>query len=171
MLPQVNDERNADPDRTEQSPHCNRLVHALFEERVRDRPDSLAVTCDGVSLTYQDLDDRANALASVLSGIWAVGPETLVALVLDRSEQVLIAMLAVLKAGGAYVTLSPDSPDRRIEAATRLARARSGSASHTLYATSTSRAPKRAMPPTMDASSANARSPCSSMNSSKQCDA
>src|SRR4051812_8324232 len=104
--------RNADSDRTEQSPSTHRLVHELFEKRVRDQPDAIAVTCGDISLTYRGLDDRANALASVLRGSYDIGPDTRVTLVLDRSEHVLISMLAVLKAGGAYLPLEPDIPDR-----------------------------------------------------------
>ncbi|MFD7898246.1 amino acid adenylation domain-containing protein [Streptomyces sp. NPDC059743] len=90
------------------------MVHHLFEEQVREQPDAIAVACGDTSLTYRELDDRANALAQILRHSHAVGPESLVVLVLERSPYVLVSMLAVLKAGGAYVPVSPDSPDDRI---------------------------------------------------------
>ncbi|MFD6986805.1 AMP-binding protein, partial [Streptomyces sp. NPDC059956] len=79
------------------------MVHQLFEEQVREQPDAIAITCGDTSLTYRQLDDRANALARILRHSHAVGPESLVMLVLERSPYVLVSMLAVLKAGGAYV--------------------------------------------------------------------
>ncbi|MFF3958961.1 amino acid adenylation domain-containing protein [Streptomyces sp. NPDC001890] len=89
-------------------------VHHLFEEQVREQPAAVAMSCGDVELTYQEVDDRANALARVLRHAHAVGPESLVMLCLDRSPYVLVSMLAVLKAGGAYVPVSPDSPNDRI---------------------------------------------------------
>ncbi|WP_329325160.1 non-ribosomal peptide synthetase [[Kitasatospora] papulosa] len=91
------------------------MVHRLFEERVREQPDAIAVTYGDVSLTYRQLDDRVNALASILRNSHAVGPDSLVVLIQERSPSILVSMLAVLKVGGAYVPASPDSPNRRIE--------------------------------------------------------
>lgn len=90
------------------------VVHRLFEERVRDQPDAIAVAHGDVSLTYRQLDDRANALARILRRSHSVGPGSLVVLLLERSPRVVLSMLAVLKAGGAYVPVSPDTPDARI---------------------------------------------------------
>ncbi|MEV0617683.1 amino acid adenylation domain-containing protein [Nonomuraea sp. NPDC050404] len=130
MLPQCHDEPGHDkpgqdepgpgePDpgwnRTERDYPTHLLVHELFEERVRERPEAVAVTCGAARLTYRELEDRANALAGRLRRTYEVGPGALVCLVLDRSEHVLVAMLAVLKAGAAYVPIDPGVPDRRIE--------------------------------------------------------
>jgi non-ribosomal peptide synthetase component F len=71
--------------------------------------------CDNVTPTYQELDDRADALALRLQRGHGVGPGTLVALVLERSEHVLISILAVLKAGAAYAPIAPDTRDKRIK--------------------------------------------------------
>lgn len=121
-MPKGDDGPQVDLNGAEQDPQTHRLVHELFEERVREQPDAIAVTCGDVNLTYKCLDDRANALAWVLLASCEISSDTRIALVLDRSEHVLISMLAVLKAGGAYVPLAPDSPDRRIEGILRESR-------------------------------------------------
>jgi len=86
-----------------------RLLHQLFEDRVRERPEAAAVG----SLTYGELNARANRLAHHLRGL-GVGPESLVAVCLERSPAMLTALLGVLKAGGAYVPLDPTYPADRI---------------------------------------------------------
>ncbi|WP_367140667.1 MULTISPECIES: amino acid adenylation domain-containing protein [Streptomyces] len=91
----------------------SRCVHAWFEEVAAATPDAVAVTAGGRSLTYRDLNARANRLARHLRGL-GVGPEVLVALRLDRTEQLVVAVLAVLKAGGAYVPIDPASPADRV---------------------------------------------------------
>jgi amino acid adenylation domain-containing protein/non-ribosomal peptide synthase protein (TIGR01720 family) len=115
MLPPHDAEPNPDWNRTERDYPTHRLVHELFADRVRERPEAVAVSCGEVSLTYRELDVRATALAVELRRRCEIGPGSLAALVLDRSEHVLVSMLAVLKAGAAYVPLTPDSPDRRLE--------------------------------------------------------
>ncbi|MFG1780772.1 amino acid adenylation domain-containing protein, partial [Micromonospora sp. NPDC049048] len=76
-------------------------------------PDAVAVTFEGTSLTYRDLDARANQLAHHLR-TYDVGPDTLVAVCLERSPELVVALLAVLKAGGAYVPLDPAHPAERL---------------------------------------------------------
>ncbi|MFL6291918.1 MAG: amino acid adenylation domain-containing protein [Thermoanaerobaculia bacterium] len=90
-----------------------RLLHQLFEDRVRERPEAVAVAQEGESLTYGELNARANRLAHHLRGL-GVGPESLVAVCLERSPAMLAALLGVLKAGGAYVPLDPTYPADRI---------------------------------------------------------
>jgi amino acid adenylation domain-containing protein/non-ribosomal peptide synthase protein (TIGR01720 family) len=124
MEPLRGDEPNHARKRTEKMHQADRLVHELFEDHVRDRPEAIAVTCGDVKFTYRQLDDRANTLALWLRRAYGVGPGSLVTLVHDRSEHVPISMLAVLKAGGAYVPVAPDSPDRRIELILRETRSR-----------------------------------------------
>ncbi|MFI6044202.1 amino acid adenylation domain-containing protein [Nocardia sp. NPDC051321] len=85
----------------------------LFERQVAATPDALAVLCGDVSLTYLELNARANRLARWLIR-HGVGPERRVALALPRSAQVVVAMLAVLKAGGAYLPVDPDYPLDRV---------------------------------------------------------
>ncbi|HSA53022.1 MAG TPA: amino acid adenylation domain-containing protein, partial [Yinghuangia sp.] len=85
----------------------------LFAARVDETPDRVAVVCGTDTLTYRDLDVRANRLAHALRAR-GVGPETLVALALPRSLDLVVTVLAVLKAGGAYLPLDPDAPADRI---------------------------------------------------------
>ncbi|MGW2421033.1 non-ribosomal peptide synthetase [Streptomyces sp. NPDC001709] len=85
----------------------------LFERQAARRTDAAAVTCDGASLTYGELNARANRLARHLVA-QGVGPESLVGICLERSADLVVALLAVLKAGGAYLPIDPDSPADRI---------------------------------------------------------
>src|SRR5215211_1171335 len=114
MLPLVHDGK-VGSDRTEQGPPFRRLVHELLEERVREQPYAIAVTCGDVSLTYQ-APRRPRQRAGIGAARHLRGRSRHTGRPgADRSEYVLIGMLAVLKAGGAYVPLAPDSPDRRFE--------------------------------------------------------
>ncbi|TYK45817.1 non-ribosomal peptide synthetase [Actinomadura decatromicini] len=88
-------------------------IPALFEAQVAARPGALAVTFEGVSWTYAEVNARANRLARRLAAE-GVGPEQLVALALPRSADLVVAVLAVLKAGAAYVPIDPDYPADRI---------------------------------------------------------
>ena len=84
-------------------------IHQLFEEQARQTPDSVAVVFGDESLTYARLNARANQLAHHLRDC-GVGPEVPVGVCLERSAEMLPALLAVLKAGGAYLPLDPSSP-------------------------------------------------------------
>ena len=88
-------------------------MHALFAEQALRTPDSVAVTFQGQEYTYSELDCRANLLANYLLGRGA-GPEVLVGVCMDRSLDMLTALLAVLKSGAAYVPLDPGYPSGRI---------------------------------------------------------
>jgi amino acid adenylation domain-containing protein len=88
-------------------------LHHLIEAQAALTPTAVAVSCEGESLTYADLDARANRLARHLRSL-GCGPETRVALVLERSLELLVALLGVLKNGAAYVPLDPDSPPERL---------------------------------------------------------
>jgi amino acid adenylation domain-containing protein len=88
-------------------------VHWLFEHQVQKRPDAVAVTCEGRSLTYRELNERANRLAHYLKSL-GVGPEVLVGLWVERSLDMIVAILGILKAGGAYLPLDPASPKERL---------------------------------------------------------
>ncbi|GAA5161039.1 amino acid adenylation domain-containing protein [Viridibacterium curvum] len=88
-------------------------VLAAFIEQVQTRPASIAVEQDGVVLTYAELLQAVQTLAAELRE-YGVGDESRVAILLPRSPQTIVALLAVLWAGGAYVPLDPDSPDARV---------------------------------------------------------
>src|SRR6185295_16229141 len=88
------------------------LLHRRFEERAAERPEAPAVTLDGESLSFAEVDRRANRLARRLRAL-GVGPEARVGLCLNRSFDLVVAILAVLKAGGAYVPLDPAYPAER----------------------------------------------------------
>ena len=88
-------------------------IHQVFEEVASRHPNAPAVLWDGGSLTYAELSTRSSALAHRLRGL-GVGLETPVALDMERSPELIVAMLGVLKAGGLYVPLDPaDSSGRR----------------------------------------------------------
>ena len=89
-------------------------IAELFERQVERTPAALALTWDGQQLSYGELNRKANQLAHYLRAL-GVGPEALVAIVLERSLDLVVSMLAVLKAGGAYVPLDPAYPQERLE--------------------------------------------------------
>ncbi len=88
-------------------------IHQCVARQVAATPDALAVTFAATQLTYAELDAQANRLAHKLIEL-GVGPEVRVGVAMPRSEQLLIALLAVLKSGGAYVPLDPDYPADRV---------------------------------------------------------
>ena len=88
-------------------------IHELFEEQVQRTPHSPAVVFEDYQLTYSELNRRANGLAHYLRS-QGVRPEVLVAICLERSLEIPIAIMAILKAGGAYVPLDPDFPRARL---------------------------------------------------------
>ncbi|WP_164014776.1 non-ribosomal peptide synthetase [Pyxidicoccus trucidator] len=89
------------------------LAHSLFEARVALAPDGLAVVAGGDTLTYRELDARANRLAHQLQAL-GVGPEERVALAMERTPEWVVALLAVLKSGGAYLPLDLGYPSARL---------------------------------------------------------
>lgn len=88
-------------------------VHALLEDRARRQPDATAVEGPGGTLSYRELNEMADGVARRLRALGA-GPGRLVAVLADRSERMLAALLAVLKSGAAYVPLDPEHPHERL---------------------------------------------------------
>jgi amino acid adenylation domain-containing protein len=88
-------------------------LHEIFEQRVAEAPDRPAVSYEGETLSYGELNRRANRLAHFLRAR-DVGPGQLVGLCLDRSLDTVTAILAVLKAGAAYVPMDPSNPAERV---------------------------------------------------------
>ncbi|HVT98108.1 MAG TPA: condensation domain-containing protein, partial [Acidobacteriaceae bacterium] len=89
-------------------------VDQWIERQAMKRPHAVAVVCGQKVLSYREVNERANRLANRLRTL-GVGPETLVALCLERSADLVVAPLAVWKAGGAYVPIDPHFPASRIE--------------------------------------------------------
>ena len=88
-------------------------IQSLFEAQVRNQPDAVAVQTMEHSLTYRELNTRANRLAHHLCG-QGVGPDSRVALCVERGLDLVVGLLGILKAGGAYVPLDPAYPAERI---------------------------------------------------------
>lgn len=86
----------------------------LFEEQVLKTPDQIAVVCQSQSLTYRELNKKANQLAHILQSK-GVSKESIVGVMVDRSLEMIIGMLGILKAGGAYLPIDPNYPTERIE--------------------------------------------------------
>jgi len=91
----------------------SKTIAQLFAEQVEKSPDVVAVIAGSVQLTYRELSARSDEIASYLQKL-GVNPDTLVGIATERSEYMLIAILAVSKAGGAYVPLDPDYPQARV---------------------------------------------------------
>jgi amino acid adenylation domain-containing protein len=90
-------------------------VYQLFEAQAERTPEAIAVVCGAEQLNYRELNARANQLARHLQTL-GVGRESLVAIALERSSEMIVAMLATFKAGGAYVPLDPAYPQERLAA-------------------------------------------------------
>ncbi|HEX8429712.1 MAG TPA: AMP-binding protein, partial [Longimicrobium sp.] len=88
-------------------------LHEIFEAQVGRSPESAAVVQDGRSMSYAELNARANRLAHHLRGL-GVGPDARVAICVERGCEMMVALLAVLKAGGAYVPLDSAYPAERL---------------------------------------------------------
>src|SRR5262249_23773158 len=88
-------------------------LHQLFEAQVARTPGALAVTGDGLTLPYARLKERATRLGPRLQRPGA-GPDVLVGLCLERSVEMVVAVLGILKAGGAYLPLDPSYPTERL---------------------------------------------------------
>jgi amino acid adenylation domain-containing protein/thioester reductase-like protein len=89
------------------------VVHRRFEQQAARSPDATAVVCEGTTITYRELNERANRLAGRLR-TQGLRPDVLAGICLDRSPALIVAILGVLKAGGAYLPLDPAYPQQRI---------------------------------------------------------
>ncbi|KAF9975510.1 hypothetical protein BGZ65_008229, partial [Modicella reniformis] len=98
---------------TQQDFPSHQCIHHLFEQQVERNPQATALMFMDQSLSYSELNERANRLAHHLVGL-GVQPDTLVAICVERSFAMIIGVLAILKAGGAYVPLDPTYPKDRL---------------------------------------------------------
>ena len=92
----------------------DKCLHELIEAQVARKPNSIAASFEGQSLTYGELNAKANQLAHYLRGL-GVGPDVLVGVCVNRSLEMIVGLLAVMKAGGAYVPIDPEYPIDRIQ--------------------------------------------------------
>lgn len=99
--------------RTKKGRGGGRCLHECFEAQVGRTPEAVALSCENLTLTYAELNRRANQLAHYLRKL-GVGPEVLVGLCVERSLEMAVGILAILKAGGAYVPLDPTYPRERL---------------------------------------------------------
>ena len=99
----------------------DKCIHQLFEQQVARSPDAIAIVYDDQQLSYGELNRRANQLAHYLRTL-GVGPEVPVGVCMERSIDVVVAILGTLKAGGAYVPLDPQYPKERLDFMIRDAR-------------------------------------------------
>ena len=90
-----------------------RCLFEFIDQQVERTPDAPALAFEGETLTYRQLNARANQLAHYLRGR-GVGPEKLVAVVAERSLEMVVALLGIIKAGGAYVPIDPWNPEERL---------------------------------------------------------
>ncbi|QDX95378.1 amino acid adenylation domain-containing protein [Brevibacillus laterosporus] len=92
----------------------DKTVHQMFEEQVEKTPDHVAVVFENKQLTYRELNEQANRLARRLRKK-GVQPDQIVAIMTERSLEMLIGIFAIIKAGGAYLPIDPESPKERIQ--------------------------------------------------------
>jgi amino acid adenylation domain-containing protein len=91
----------------------DKCIHELFRQQAKLTPETVAVVCEGRALSYRELEHRSNQLAHALRKL-GIGSETLVAICLERSPELIVGLLGILKAGGAYVPMDPGYPPERL---------------------------------------------------------
>lgn len=91
----------------------DKTIIDLFEEQVEKTPNNIAVAFNETALTYKELNEQANQLGHYLREQYDIQPDDLLGIKLERSEQLIISILAVLKSGGAYVPIDPGYPESR----------------------------------------------------------
>lgn len=92
----------------------DKTIAQLFEEQVKKTPDNIALVFEDKSLTYKELNEKANSLANYLRNI-GINRNDIIGIMLHRSLEMFIAILAVLKAGGTYIPIDPEYPQDRVE--------------------------------------------------------
>lgn len=92
----------------------DKTITQLFEEQVEKTPDNIAVVFEDQKLTYRELNQRANSLASYLRS-QKIGRNDIVGIMVNRSLEMIISILAVLKSGACYIPIDPEYPQDRIE--------------------------------------------------------
>lgn len=93
----------------------DKTIIDLFEEQVEKTPDNIAVVFEDIELTYRELNEKSNIVGHYLRDNYDTKPDDLVGVFLERSEKMIIALLAILKSGAAYIPMDPDFPKDRIQ--------------------------------------------------------
>ncbi|QOT00197.1 amino acid adenylation domain-containing protein [Brevibacterium sp. JNUCC-42] len=91
----------------------SKTIHELFATQAKNNPDQVALVCERGQLTYRELDEQANRVASFLTEKGVIS-NTIVGLMTERSLEMIIGLLAILKAGGAYLPIDPTYPEERV---------------------------------------------------------
>jgi amino acid adenylation domain-containing protein len=94
---------------------ADKTILHLFEEQAEKNPDATAIVFEENELSYRQLNEKANRLAAYLKQHYAVGPDDLIGVMMERSEKVIITILGILKSGAAYLPVDPDYPRERID--------------------------------------------------------
>nr|WP_309245933.1 non-ribosomal peptide synthase/polyketide synthase [Bacillus glycinifermentans] len=92
----------------------DKTIHQLFEEQAEKTPELTAVVFGDDKLTYRELNEKSNQLARYLREK-GVGPDTIVAIMAERSLEMMVGIMGILKSGGAYLPIDPEYPKERIE--------------------------------------------------------
>ncbi|MDP1608867.1 MAG: amino acid adenylation domain-containing protein [Chlamydiales bacterium] len=100
---------------TEKEYPKDKTIYQLFEEQVVRTPDKIAAVFEDQKLTYAQLNAKANQLARYLRSLTNIQPDTVIAICLERSLEMIIGILAIMKAGGAYCPIDPEFPKERIQ--------------------------------------------------------
>lgn len=98
-----------------QKNYPNKTFSTLFEEQVEKTPDKVALVFENKELTYNELNQKANSLAYYLRNTSKIQKEDLIGIMVNRSFEMIIAILAVMKVGGAYIPIDPKFPKDRID--------------------------------------------------------
>ncbi len=101
-------------DTNEEYPKDKTIIE-LFEKQVEKTPNEIAITFKDKNLTYKQLNEKANSLAYYLRNKENIGRDNLVGIMVNRSLEMIVAIIAVLKAGGAYIPIDPTYPKERID--------------------------------------------------------
>ncbi|MFS1514464.1 amino acid adenylation domain-containing protein [Chengkuizengella sp. SCS-71B] len=112
-----NEERNQilnDFNQTEAEFPSHKTLHQCFEEQVEQNPDKIAVIYESEKLTYSELNQKSNSLSRTLRNR-GIKNDSIVAIMLDRSLEMMIGIMGILKSGGAYLPISPELPNERIK--------------------------------------------------------
>lgn len=89
-------------------------LHQLFEKKAEKKPDKVAIIFGENQLTYKEVNEKANQLADALRHR-GIGPDSIVGVLMERSEEMIIGIIGILKAGGAYLPIDPEYPQERIK--------------------------------------------------------